>query len=216
MRALAGTRRTGLVGRLALLVVGCAALAAPVGAASADGVVLHGVMVDRDPFEASAKTRAFPVTVYLKGAASRVDFKGPAGERGMLLDNGDGERWLLAVDQGAAVPVPSGGLGSLRLDPDAPCRGMKGRCEPTRRRFLAGVNAEGWRYRGADGTGPAGTSDGEFWIDPQRGLLLAWEGRKRGRDESYRFHADQFSHEPLPDVLFQLPESAALPGGDAS
>jgi len=215
MRLLAGTRRPGLVGRLALLVTGCAVLALQAHGAPVQGFMLQGVMVDRDPFEASAKTRAFPVTLYLKGAASRVDFRGPTGERGMLLDTGEGKRWLVAVDQAAALPVPAGGLGLLRLDPEAPCQGMKGRCAPIRRRFLAGVNAEGWRYRGADGTGPAGTSDGEFWIDPEHGLLLGWEGRKRGRSEAYRFHADRFSHEPLPDVLFQLPESAALPGVDA-
>lgn len=211
----AGTGRAGLAARLAVAVMACAVPAAQAGEAPVQGVMLRGVMVDRDPFQASAETRAFPVTVYLKGEASRVDFKGPAGERGMLLDTGGGKRWLVAVDQGAALPVPGGGLGSLWLDPEAPCQEMKGRCEPTRRRYLAGVNAEGWRYRGAEGTGPAGTSDGKFWIDPGHGLVLGWEGYKRGRDEAYRFQADQFSREPLPDVLFQLPESAALPGGDA-
>lgn len=197
---------------VAATAVACSAPTAMAG--STQGVVLHGVMVDHDPFQAAADTRAFPVTVYLKGKASRVDFEGPAGERGMLLDPAEGERWLVALEQGAALPVPGGGLGALQRDPADPCRDMKGHCEPTKRRFVAGINAAGWLYRGAAGTGPAGTSDGKFWIDPDQGLVLAWEGRKRGRGETYRFQADRVSIDALPDVIFQLPESTVLPGED--
>jgi hypothetical protein len=172
---------------------------------------MQATMVGSNPFQSGYDGSAFPVTLYVTGEATRADFTGPNGERGMMLhDASTNEGWLISLDEGIALPIESPGMRDLLVDPQAPCAKFPGRCQPTRSRFVAGKPAKGWRYRNADGRGPGGTSDGEFWTDPEHGLVLAYRGRKRGWDRTYELWAESVSYGELPEVLFELPDVKVL------
>ncbi|MGQ4660752.1 hypothetical protein [Lysobacter sp. F6437] len=172
---------------------------------------MQAVMTGANPFRPRGEPAEFPVTVYLKGDAVRVDFAGPDGERGMLLhDAATGKGWLVSLEQGLAVPVGSAGFHELQVEPHDPCADLGLRCQPMGERFVGGVLATGWRYRNAGARGPGGTSDGDFWVDPE-GVILAYRGRTHDRDEVRALRAASVTHDPLPDVLFELPETIAVP-----
>lgn len=172
---------------------------------------MQAVMTGANPFRPRDESAEFPVTVYLKGDAARVDFAGPDGERGMLLhDAATGKGWMVSLEQGLAVPIGSAGFHELRVDPNDPCAALRLRCQPMGERFVGGTLAIGWRYRNAGARGPGGTSNGDFWVDPEHGVILAYRGQTRDRDV-HALRAVSVTHDPLPDVLFELPETIAVP-----
>lgn len=175
-------------------------------------VQMQAVMVGANPFRPQGEPTEFPVTVYLQGDALRVDFAGPNGERGMLLhDAATRKGWLVSLEEGLAVPIGSAGFHELLVDPQDPCADLGLRCQPMGERFVADTLVTGWRYRNADGRGPGGTSDGNFWIDPAHGVILAYRGHTRDRERIHELRAVSAAYDPLPDVLFKLPETIAIP-----
>ncbi|MBB1088725.1 hypothetical protein H4F99_09505 [Lysobacter sp. SG-8] len=132
-----------------------------------------------------------------------------------MQDAETGSGWLISLGENIAVPLQAPVLGQLVVDPGQPCQHMRVQCRPSGRRYLAGRIVEGWRYRDAHGRGPAGTSDGEVWVDPEQGAVLAYSGRRRGWDRTYGMEASTITYGALPDALFTLPESVSIPEGDA-
>lgn len=178
---------------------------------------MDGFMTGRNPFAGGAAGRAtFPATLYMRGAASRVDFRGPRGERGLILhDSGTGRGWLADLGEGIALPTPSAGLADLVVDPERPCAHLPFKCQSGAPRFIAGTTRKGWRYRNADGRGPGGTSDGTFWLDGPRGVVVAYRGHMRGLDHEHAFEATLVQFAELPAVLFELPD-VVTPEDDAA
>lgn len=184
----------------------------PLVAPPEPAVQMQAVMVGANPFRPQGSPSEFPVTVYLQGDAVRVDFTGPNGERGLLLHDSESQRgWLVSLEEGVALPIGAAGFHDLWVDPQAPCADMGVRCQPMGERFVAGALASGWRYRNADGRGPGGTSDGDFWIDPSHGVILAYRGHMRDRDKVHELRAESVAYGPLPAVLFELPKTIAVP-----
>ena len=180
--------------------------------AAAPAVQMQAVMVGPNPFRPQGNSTEFPVTVYMQGEAVRVDFNGPNGERGLLLHDAASQNgWLVSLDEGRALPIGEAGFHDLRVDPRAPCQNIGVRCQPAGERFVAGVLASGWRYRNADGRGPGGTSNGDFWIDPVHGAVLAYRGRMRDRAKVREWRVKSVAYDPLPAVLFELPRTIAVP-----
>lgn len=174
-------------------------------------VRMQAVMTGANPFRPQGEPTEFPVTIYLQEDALRVDFAGPNGERGMLLhDAANRKGWLVSLEEGLAVPIGSAGFHELRVDPNDPCAALRLRCQPMGERFVGGTLAIGWRYRNAGARGPGGTSNGDFWVDPEHGVILAYRGQTRDRDV-HALRAVSVTHDPLPDVLFELPETIAVP-----
>ncbi|QDH71584.1 hypothetical protein [Marilutibacter alkalisoli] len=173
---------------------------------------LHATMVGDNPYHGGYDTTPYPVTLYARGKSTRVDFTGPADERGMLLHEADTRSgWLVSLNEGIAIPLDAPGLGELVVEPERPCQRMQARCQPAGNRYVAGRVVKGWRYRNADGRGPAGTSSGELWVDPEHGVILAYSGKKQGWDRRYEMEAMAVTYGPLSELLFELPESVAVP-----
>lgn len=214
-RRRAARARTSRVARLLALTV-LLALTWPVAAQPPPppAFTMQATMVGPHPFGSAAHTE-FPVTVRMQGAATRVDFAGPRGERGLMLHDGSGgPGWLMDLDQGQALPLDRDEFRALLADPAQPCAHLRVRCQPTGPRHLGGQVLGGWRYRNAEGRGPGGTSDGDFWLDATHGLIVAYRGTKRGRHEVHELRATAVEHGPIPEVLFQLPHDIPLPGAD--
>ncbi|MBB1060036.1 hypothetical protein [Marilutibacter spongiae] len=184
-------------------------------AAPPPSVSISATLVGDSPFGGLRQDAPQSVRLYARGDASRVDFKGPKGERAMLLREGaPGPGWMISLDRGIAIPTTAPGPGPLSVDPSKPCAGMGARCQKAGTRYVAGRVVQGWRYRGADGRGPAGTSEGELWVEPEHGVVLGYSGRRTGWDRVHSMEAASVSFEPLPEVLFKLPETVETPDGD--
>lgn len=176
---------------------------------------MRATMVDANPFIASGRNESFPIVLHRQDDRTRVDFRGPRGQRGMLLhDARSGNAWLISLDEAAALPISNPGFDNLVVDPQDPCAHMRVRCDATPSRFVAGRTVRGWRYRGAQGRGPGGTSEGRFWVEAEHGVVVAYSGRKRGLDKKYEMEATSISFGELPEALFQPPREIPLPDGE--
>ena len=205
------------MGRFWLVIAGmCAALSILAPVAAADGalpeqtIVLGGTLVDHNPFAPGSRRGSVPVTIFLERERLRVDFTGPAGQRGMLLhDVAAGQGWLADLDARMAIPVDAGATRSfsgLVVDPEAPCRRIGPRCEPASARFIAGESRRGYRFRSAEGKGPGGLSDGVFWIDASLGVVLAYRAAGARPERGPALEADFALIDELPDSYFELPD----------
>ena len=164
---------------------------------------------DHNPFLAGAGRTRFRATILLREQHVRVDFSGPAGERGMLLHDGQAATgWLVDLDAQLAVPMPLAGevFARLRVDPEQPCAGFGVRCDPVPPRYVAGQSRRGYGFRNAAGRGPGGLSRGEFWVDEARGVILAYRATGRGVREAPAMDADLVSRQRIPESDFRLPD----------
>lgn len=176
---------------------------------------MQAFMIGANPFYAGEHGAPFPVTLYMQGDSTRMDFSGPSGQRGVMLHDGAaGKGLLISLDDGIVVPMESPGLADLLVDPEDPCAFSGYRCRPVEPRTVAGKSMPGWRYRGADGRGPGGTSEGEFWIDPSRGVVVAYRGLRDGWDRPYELHAISITYGQLPAAIFDAPQVVELDAGD--
>jgi|SRR5690606_4628711 len=174
-------------------------------------LLMEAQVTGDNPFRPGSNA-SFPARIHLQGPRLRIDVTGPEGQRVMLLrDDSVAAAWLVSLDEGLALPTDARGLGELFVDPEHPCEHLRVRCAPAGTRFVAGKSATGWRFRDARGRGPAGTSDGEFWIHPEEGVVVAYRGTRRGRDDTLSMEARSVSTAPLPEELFDLPEVVGLP-----
>lgn len=147
----------------------------------------------------------YGMTAYVGAERTRVDLDMPGTEGVYLLvDNATGVGWAIGKEQDAAMPVNADAYRELVLDPQAPCAGMRARCQPIGQRDIAGIRAQGVRYSGARAAGPGGSDRGQVWIDPASGLVLGYDGRTRDR-QVRRMRATDVQRQALPDALFELP-----------
>ncbi len=172
---------------------------------------IKAIVVGHEGVGFNVGERPSPVTIHLNGERSRVDFNGRGAEAiHLLVDEQTRRGWIIDSGQSRAIPMVARGFGELLVDPEAPCARLGVRCRPVPSRVIAGVRAQGWRYMDADRRGPGGTSRGEFWVDPARGLILAYEGHRNGRSRTYRMQAMSVTPVEDADALFELPRG---PGG---
>ncbi len=174
---------------------------------------IKAIVVGQEGVGFNVGDRPSPVTIHLDGERSRVDFNGRGAEAiHLLVDEQTRRGWIIDAGQSRALPMVARGFGELLVDPEAPCARIGVRCRPVPSRVIAGVRAQGWRYMDADRRGPGGTSRGEFWVDPTRGLILAYEGHRNGRSRTYRMQA--MSVTPVEDAsgLFELPRDPGTQG----
>jgi hypothetical protein len=152
------------------------------------------------------------VTIRMRDNVTRIDTTGLDGsDVHVLAVAGEHRRWLVNESEGVAVPVASDSF-RLRVDAAAPCAQMQARCRRTGGDVVAGRMVQGWRYRRADGRGPDNTDQGELWVDPATGLVLAYRGgRDDGVTETREFRAVSVSLEPVPEELFRLPDGGSGP-----
>lgn len=218
-RALARAGRCLLACMLAA--AACAPALAVARGASADGdaeagedagtIIVRARLSDHNPFLPGTRRMEFPATTFLKGERLRVDFAGPAGERGSLIfDSATGQGWLVHLDDRIALPVDAAavrGFTSLLVDGTDPCARIGPRCEPVPPRFIAGGSRKGYRFRSAAGRGPGGLSDGEFWVDGSLGVVLAYRGVGRTAKDASRMEADFLTVDDIAASYFELPES---------
>ena len=225
---------TSLLALAACLPPACLAARAGAGAeaeaeaAAAEDVgtiIVRGMLSDHNPFMPGARRGRFPATIFLQGERLRVDFAGPAGERGALLfDRGTGQGWLVHLDQQVALPVDASAVRSvnpLRVDAADPCARLRPHCGPTGSRFIAGQARKGYRYRSAAGRGPGGTSDGEFWVDGPLGVLVAYRGTGRSGRDAPAMEADFLLVDEIEPAYFELPSTVTAyqgrtPRGDGA
>lgn len=145
------------------------------------------------------------LTLRTKGDAMRIDFRGDRGDDGsLLLDRRSGQGWFVAGGDGFAIPMAKTGFEALLVDPAAPCERMQARCERAPGDTVAGIAAEGWRYRHASGRGPDGTSHGTLWIDPVSGLVLSYRGEVTGQSNRREMRGLALSRAPIADDVFAL------------
>lgn len=171
-----------------------------------------------NPFGTGTAEEGFAAELSVRGSRSRLSFQGARGERGVLLHDAEsGEAWLLGLDRASALPVGTGLFTALRVAPEAPCTRLPRGCRPVDAKVVAGGMRRGWRYRGADGQGPGGTSEGDFWIDDQTGVVLAYRGRSGGMRRDTAMVAAAVVYQPVSDAAFELPSvDRAAPRDDAS
>lgn len=190
---------------------GLLAAAASAGVAADEGFsgTVHGVIEDGGIGE---EGRARAVTIRIRGKMTRIDTSGLDGSDAHLLAvAGEHRRWLVSEGDKVAVPVASDGF-RMRVDPAAPCAQMQAACRRTGGDVVAGRVVQGWGYRDADGRGPGNTDQGEFWVDPPTGLVLAYRGgRDDGVTATRAFRAVSVSLDPLPEALFRLPDERPEP-----
>lgn len=185
------------------------AVLGPTGSAVASSALLDGVLTGPSP-AGSGQVETWRVRIYLQDGAVRTEFEGASGQSGVILSLAERGNWWLSDDGKQALPVQDGAPKHLLINADDPCASMGGsaRCERIQSRVIAGVLAQGWRYRQARGLGAGGSSRGELWVDSETGLVLAYRGHGRTRRERSSFQAGSVSYGPLSDSLFQLPEGA--------
>lgn len=207
---LAGGRRW-----LALLAVGLLVLPGGVVAGDtdtaeeADTLVIRALLTDHNPFVPGARRTTFHATILLRGRDVRVDLRGPAGQRGLLLHDGEAATgWLADLDGQVAVPVPTAGevFSRLIVDPRAPCAGFGVRCDPGLPRYIAGKSRKGYVFRDAVGRGPGGLGRGEFWVDDEHGVVVAYRGVGRGAREAPAMEADLVQLQRVRSTDFNLPD----------
>jgi hypothetical protein len=146
-------------------------------------------------------------TIYVDGERVRIDFTAGPKLRGHWLSDGR-QAWLQRESSGW-LPANGFRIGRLvRLDPRRPCWQPDLSCGPADGRTIAGRSADGWRYRHAGQAGPMGTDSGEFWIDAETGLLLAFKGRDLGGND-YRMETVALTFGPLDPALFQRHDGAS-------
>lgn len=170
---------------------------------------LAGVRIDA-VYEGATSVGALSAgTLWAAGDRSRLDFDAGPGRRGRILRNGR-HAWLLLSSSDRALPADHLRLGALvQLDVRRPCWSLGFACEATGTRRIAGRLAQGWRYRNAGHAGPDGTDVGEFWIDGEHGLLLAYKGNDLGR-HTHRMEATRVQVAPIPADTFEPPEALRI------
>jgi len=145
---------------------------------------------------------AMTETIYLDGDRARIDFEAGPKLRGRWLSDGR-HSWLQREPSRAWLPADGFRIGRVvRLDPQRPCWQADLSCAPADGRTVAGRPAKGWRYRHAGQEGPMGTDSGEFWLDAETGLLLAFRGRDLGGHD-YRMETVALAFGPLDPSLFE-------------
>lgn len=150
--------------------------------------------------------RPTPVTIHLSSGRSRIDFNQRGAEAiYMVVDEETRRGWMIDAGNAQAMPMTSRGFSELLVDPEAPCENLGVRCRPIPARVIAGVRAQGWRYLDAGQRGPGGTTRGELWIDPARGLILGYEGYRSGRARVRRMQAMSVTVVEDASGLFDLP-----------
>ena len=194
-------RRLAAAPALALL-CGTAVAAGPAGTPD---VTLHAVATGMGPVRQQAPMM---LKVHLTDARLRIDFDAPAGAGGYLLaDTGARQAWLVSEAGEVALPIPAPVWTAFRVDPAAPCAGMRARCEPGPADVIANRLVQTWRYRDADGRGPDGTDRGTLSVDPRTGLVMAVTGRLAGRAAVREFRVTAVEQAPLEKALFELPRT---------
>lgn len=180
-------------------------------------IIVRARLTDHNPFVAGARRTQFPATTFFNGRRLRVDFAGPRGERGALLFDGDtGRGWLVHLDGGIALPLDAAAVRaftSLRIGDQDPCARLAPRCEPARPRFVAGHARPGYRFRDAGGRGPGGLSDGEFWVDGDLGVVVAYQASGRGARDAPEMEAEFLLVDSITPSYFDLPESVTAYDG---
>lgn len=147
-------------------------------------------------------------TIYLDGDHLRIDFAGGPKLRGRWLSDGR-HAWLQREPSMAWLPADGFRIGRVvQLDPRRPCWQIDLSCGPADGRTIAGRSANGWRYRDAGQAGPMSTDSGEFWIDAETGLLLAFRGRDLGGHD-YRMETVALSFGPQDPALFERDHGAS-------
>ena len=170
--------------------------------------VLQAESIGVGPYAQEAQGKPLPMTLYVSDGSTRADFTGPDGERAMALHDGvRDEGWMISLDRGIAMPFQGTAAADLQVDPGQPCAHLPRPCQRTGSRFIAGRPVAGWRYHGANAKGPGGTSKGEFWIDPDTGVVLAYRGTKQGWEDVYEMTVKSIRYGKLPPELFELPET---------
>ena len=195
-------RRLAAASALALL---CGTAAGAGTAGRAPDVTLHAVATGMGPVRQQAPMM---LKVHLADARLRIDFDAPARAGGYLLaDTGARQAWLVSEAGEVALPVPTPVWTDFRVDPAAPCAGMRARCEPGPADVVANRLVQTWRYRDADGRGPDGTDRGTLSVDPRTGLVMAFTGRLAGRAAVREFRVTAVDQAPLEKALFELPRT---------
>lgn len=191
---------------LAILVAMAATFAGSARAAALPDVRIDAVLQGGNIRNADDHGGVAAETVWIKGDKTRVDFDAGEGRRGRIL-RGGGHAWLLMSSSDRALPANHVKIGAItRLDPTRPCWDLGFFCESTGSRVIAGHVAQGWRYRHAGQNGPGGTDSGEFWIDEQYGLLLAYQAQDLA-EKAHRMQATAVSFGKIDDDTFALPKS---------
>lgn len=162
-----------------------------------------------------SRTAKMPLTICMRGDATRIDFTGPRGEEAYLLSlAGSQRRWLVNTASELALPIP-GTTTPLRVDPADPCAAMQASCERGRGDVIAGTLVQGWRYRNTGGRGPDGTERGTLWVDPVTGLVLGYRGQLSGWPEYREMRALSVSLQPIGPAPFDLPRTLQQVSSDA-
>jgi len=190
---------------LAWMIAG--ALALPVHAADMPDVKVQAVLSGVATGGTANPGGVAAETLWLKGDRVRVDFDAGQGRRGRILRDGRGHAWLFMSTSDRALPAQHVPIGAItRLDPAQPCWKLGFACDKVGQRVIAGRQAEGWRYRHAEQSGPGGTDSGTFWIDAQYGLLLAFQGKDVG-EHARRMETTAVDFQAIPDDTFKAPEA---------
>lgn len=201
--------------KAALLVAALCAASPPVAAEEpVFSATVHALATATGPVTGGSAAK-MPLTIRIRGDATRIDFTGPGGEEAYLLSLAGGQqRWLVNKATEVALPIP-GTATSLRVDPADPCAAMQASCERGRGEVIAGTVVQGWRYRNAGGRGPDGTERGTLWVDPVSGLVLGYRGQLSGRPEYREMRALSVSRRPIETAWFDLPRTLQQLSGDA-
>lgn len=204
-RHVASTLSSSRMSRRVLLLSWMVMVVLPVHAADMPDVKVQALLSGTGTHSVSNPDGMAAETIWLKGDRVRVDFDAGQGRRGRILRDGRGHAWLFMSTSGRALPARHISIGAItRLDPARPCWGLGFACASTADRVIAGRPAQGWRYRHAGQSGPGGTDSGEFWIDAEYGVLLAYKGKDVG-ERNHLMEATAIEFQPLPAATFEPP-----------
>ncbi len=197
----------------AAAVAGLSVAADPAPAATGAGApqfTLQSVVTGLDP-GTGRDGATFALTTHAGDARVRFDLPRPDGsEVRLLVDRDTGEGWAFDATERAGLPVKADAVQQLVVDPAAPCARMRVTCHREPRKSIAGVQAEGWRYAGADQRGPGGSHAGTLWIDPASGIVLGYEARTRNRSVR-RMRAVSLQVAPVDAAVLRPPPALQSP-----
>lgn len=169
------------------------------------GLRMAVVFLGADPLGTAGST-AYHAEIGATVDALRAEFTVVGGRRFTLLQPaGSHTSWLVDSASGALMPFQGEGLRGLFVDPGDPCASVGGRCRALPERRFGEIRATAWRYRNAT-RGPGGTREGTLWVDPDRAIIVAYEGRV-GREER-SMHPLELTHETIAAESFEPPAGA--------
>ncbi len=192
-----------------------ATLAATAAATDASAPVppqftLHSMVTGLDPGTGRDGT-TYAMTTHAGEGRVRFDLPRPDGaEVRLLVDRTTGEGWAFDAAGRDGLPVQADAVQQLAVDPAAPCTRMRVTCHREPPKSIAGIQADGWRYAGADRRGPGGSHAGVMWIDPASGIIIGYEARTRNRMVR-RMRAVSLRVEPVADAVLEPPPALRGP-----